>query len=652
MGRSLRARGGRSGIAVRALLRALFPTACADTLSVSIAPVPHRGTVAAGQIVGGMRVAAYSLVDSLREHALRQGDDVALVACADPVDATGDTVFTYAELDTEARRVAAGLQRELASGSRVLVRAEGAEFVRGFLGCLYAGMVAVPLPPISDNRRHRERMAAVVADTQADVVLVSAEDRQRIADRTRDTGLEAARPLALTEMELPAAEDWKDPSAGTSDIAFIQYTSGSTSRPKGVPVSHGNILGNAAHSMRMTGATRADRWGGWLPMHHDFGLVYQLLTPLVMGASTALMDASAFLRRPYSWLRLIHRCGITVSGGPNFAYDLCCRTVTDEQMAGVDLSSWSSAVNGSEPISAAVMARFAERFAPFGLRPAAMTAGYGLAEGTVCVTLSPPRVPPTVTRVDAVRLSRDEFVPVGPDAGVEARMLVGCGPAHTDEFDLRIVDPASLRVRADGEVGEIWLRGPSVVQGYWQREEESRESFDATTAEGEGGFLRTGDLGVVHEGQLYITGRIKEVLVVNGRNLYPHDIEEVARESHPALSTGVGAAFTAFSLDGAEQVVLVHEYQSTDRGETALAEAVSRIRARVAAEFAVALPGVILVRRGQVRRTSSGKIQRAGTRQAWLEGALRVLHQDLSEPLTRLLARHRTASEPGEMTRR
>ncbi|QBI52616.1 fatty acyl-AMP ligase [Streptomonospora litoralis] len=583
-----------------------------------------------------------TLVDTFRGHAQREPATVALVACADPFDPGSDTVYTYADLDVQARRVAARLGREVEPGARVLLQTTGAEFARAFLGCLYAGLTAVPVPPAGDNRRHRERLAAIVHDTEAQALVVPAAERDRAAEGLRACGVDGSLALVLDEAELPPAGDWTP--ARAEGPAFLQYTSGSTSRPKGVPVSHENILANAAHCLRMTGATPADRWGGWLPMHHDFGLVYQFLGPLVAGASTVLMEPGAFLRRPHAWLHLVHNRGITVSGGPNFAYDQCSRLVTDEQMAGVDLSGWRNAVNGSEPVSADVIERFTKRFAPFGLRPGTMTAGYGLAEGTVCVTLSPPGVPPAVTHVDAARLSRDEFVPTSPESSPRPRAVSACGPADNGGFDLRIVDPDTCDQLADGSIGEVWLRGPSVVAGYWRRPEETAAVFGAATADGETGFLRTGDLGVVHGGQIHITGRIKDVLVVNGRKVYPHDIEEAARGAHAALSTGVGAAFTAPALDGAEQVVLVHEYHAADRSEHALAAAVSRTRADLAAELAVSVPGIVLVRRGQVHRTSSGKIQRQSTRTAWLDADLRVLHAELSEPLQRMLTAHRSAA--------
>lgn len=556
--------------------------------------------------------------ERMAAHAAAIGDQAALVYAADPDAPEQAETLTYTQLHTAARRVAALLQDRLHPGDRaMLLYPPGTPFAIGFLGCLYAGVVpvAVPLP---DGQRHRgERLSAIARN--AGVALLFTEE-QTLAT-VREWAAESLPCLATDAAELPAPEQWHAPAADPERIAFLQYTSGSTSEPRGVVVTAANLAANALVYEAVTGLGPGARFGGWLPMHHDMGLIGLLLGPLYLGATTVQMPASMFLRHPQSWLRLIDRFDVAMSPAPNFAYEMCVRRVQDRHIDGLDLSRWRVALNGAEPIRAGTMRDFLARFAPYGLRPDAPTAGYGLAEATLAVCCTGLGRPTRVTAADPARLAAGEVHPGPPGA----RELVSCGPVT--EYDLRVVDPLTRQVLPDGRVGEIWLRGPSVARGYWRNPEATAGSFEASTADGDGGYLRTGDLGVRHDGELYVTGRLKEVLIVNGRNLYPQDLEAEARLAHDMLATGVGAAFTVAVPD--EQIVLVHEVRAGRTGRDQLPGVAGAVRRQLSREFGVSA-SVLLVRSGAVHRTTSGKIQRLAVRSAFLRRGLTPVHSELT----------------------
>jgi amino acid adenylation domain-containing protein/non-ribosomal peptide synthase protein (TIGR01720 family) len=524
-----------------------------------------------------------------------------------------ETTLTYDALDEQARRIGAVLQRSTRPGERViLLYPPSLEYVSGFFGCLYAGLVAVPAYPPDPSRLDRTlpRLRAIIQDAQATVVLTTsfiASMGEFLFEQAPE--LRALRWVATDELPPEAEASWRQPQVEANTLAFLQYTSGSTGTPKGVKLSHGNLLHNLkliSHAFQ----ARPDSVGViWLPPYHDMGLIGGVLEPLYRGMHTALMSPLSFLKRPLRWLEAISRFGGTISGGPNFAFDLCVRKISPEERRSLDLSRWEVAFCGAEPIRAETLERFTEAFGPCGFRREAFYPCYGLAEGTLIVSGGQKAAPLIVRALDA-------------SGQPGARAVVSCGQALPDQ-EIVIVDPES-RVRCPpGAVGEIWVSGPSIAQGYWQRPEETEQTFQARLADGgQGPFLRTGDLGVLLDGELFVTGRRKDLIILRGRNHYPQDIELTVEQSHPALRPGCGAAFS-IEVEGEERLVVVQELDP--RRQVDQAELVAELRQRLAETHEVQLHALALIEPGGLPKTSSGKVQRRASRDAFLEGALPAL---------------------------
>ncbi|MFF8993463.1 fatty acyl-AMP ligase [Streptomyces sp. NPDC014983] len=555
-----------------------------------------------------------------------------------PDDARGSVPqhLTFAGLDQEARRIASWLQARGAANRQVLLLYPSSlDFIKAFTACLYAGAVAVPAPVPTEQGRKFTRVSGILRDAEAVAVLTDSASAPEISAWLAAEGRTDVPCLATDDPAHGDANAWHAPSLTPESLAFLQYTSGSTSEPKGVAVSHRNLLANEAAIQRSIGTGPDTVCGGWLPFYHDMGLIGHILHPLYLGTPAVLMAPFTFLKRPYRWLKMIGDYGVTTGGGPNFAYDLCVRRVTDEQLATLDLSSWTTANNGAEPVRAETIRAFTERFAPAGFRPEAFFPCYGMAETTLLVSGIPRTAGPRVLDVDAAALERGELAdPRGDDP---SRSLVSSGVVR--DFEIRVVDPETLTEKPEGHVGEIWLKGDSVARGYWKRPETNKEIFDAAVRDGTGadggGWLRTGDLGVLKDGELYVTGRLKEVVILAGRNLYPQDVERAVQSVDPAFGTGAGAVF-AVDTDH-EQLVAVQEVRpgavSTDL--PTLASAVQRL---ISAEFAVPAGNVVLVRPGTVRKTTSGKIQRTLMRRLFLEGGITALHEVLDPAVRDLIA--------------
>jgi acyl-CoA synthetase (AMP-forming)/AMP-acid ligase II len=558
-----------------------------------------------------------TFVAVLRERARRHPDRPACMFLGDGEHVT--QTFTYRDVDAQARRVADMIGQRLAPGARALVACEpGPGFVSAFLGCLYAGVVAVPvvppMPPRPDLGAGRVR--GILADCGAEVVLTTSLV-QALAGGTEPFG--AAPALPVDGPGAGGGDAWRDPGTGPGQLAFLQYTSGSTGTPRGVMVTHANLLAN----MRAIAATLAIppgvRFVSWLPMYHDMGLVGTLLHPLYGGSTTYLMSPLHFLQRPDRWLRAVSRYRAHVSGGPNFAYELAVRRCDAKERDQLDLSCWRVAFCGAEPIRAATLERFGARFAPARFDPACLVGCYGLAESTLLVSGAHGADPKEVT-VSRAALERDAVVLAARGAPGSAT-LASAGRAD-EEHDVRVVDPQTAQPRPDAGIGEIWVSGPSVGAGYWRRPDETRATFNATLPGTGRPYLRTGDLGFLRGGQLYLTGRIKDLLIVRGRNIHPHDVEDAAQRAHRLGRPGGGAAFATRS----GQVVLVQESTATAPGE--LAEAAAAMRRAVLEEQQIRLAEVILVPPREVPKTSSGKVQRSACRRMALAGELAVLHRD------------------------
>ena len=555
------------------------------------------------------------LTEALRETALSRPTQTAFTFLD---GAGGATPLNYGDLDRQALAIAAQLQQLGGTGRRaLLLYPPGLEFVAAFLGCLYGGVVAVPAyPPTSE--RSLPRLLAIARDARPALALTSSELLGKLRPlAARLSGFDAITWVATDQISADLAGEWRDPRPGPEALAFLQYTSGSTAAPKGVMVSHGNLQHNEEMIRRAFGQSAESVIVGWLPLYHDMGLIGNVLQPLYLGAQCILMSPTVFLQRPLSWLEAISRYRATTSGAPNFAYGLCVRKIGEEQRAGLDLASWEVAFNGAEPVRPETLERFAQTFAPQGFRRDAFYPCYGLAEATLFVSGGGKGNPPAVAAFDSSALERHEAVPSPADG----RSLVGCGRAWMDQR-IEIVDPESGRRAGAGQVGEIWISGPSVAQGYWGQREATEHDFHAHLADtGEGPFLRTGDLGFLRGGELFVTGRRKDLLILRGRNLYPQDIERTVEESHPALRRGCGAAF-AVEADGEERLVVVQELDPHRRDEAGAA--LEALRRAVAEEHEAQVHQAVLVRAGTVPKTSSGKIQRHAARAAFLAGTLAV----------------------------
>ena len=591
-------------------------------------PADLQNSVSRHDPVGRSRfgVGHASFTEVMRARAQSVPGRDALLLLPDSEERGRPKPISYRSLDAAARRLAGWLQSRHAAGERVLLlHRSRRQFAVSFLACLYAGAIAVPCPPGGGRAHHEERITGIVKDTAPCVTLTDAALAPEVSRLLARCGY--GNMPCLPADAVPTAPPWTPREPDPDAVAYLQYTSGSTGRPHGVVITHANLLANQRAIQEALGTRPGDRIGGWLPLHHDMGLVGQLLHPLWLGGTSVMLPAETFVRHPVRWLEAIGRHRITVSGAPDFAYDLCLRRVTDEQLAGLDLSGWRTAVSGGEPVRPQTLRDFADRFARAGLRPGAFTACYGLAEATLLVSggVFQGSHPRRERAVDAEALERHLWQ--APRPGCPTRSLLSCGPATGCE--IRIVDPDTHAPVPDGRIGEIWVRGPGVARGYWRDLGESARVFDATTADGATGFLRTGDLGTLDDGHLYVTGRLKDVIVVAGRNLYPQDVERTVQHVNALFGPG-----TAFAVPGErERVVVVQELRARSGYDLDLAALAGQVERCLTEEFDVRVGGVLLVRPGTVRRTTSGKVERSAMRELFLRGRIRPLHQRLDTDL-------------------
>ena len=564
-----------------------------------------------------------NLTELLRARATEHGPRIAFRYLADGENE--ESRITYAELESRARAIAAALAPQAVPGDRALLfYSGGLEFIAAFWGCLYAGVVAVPVFPA---RLHRQipRLLAIAADSEAKFALTTAKIRRQAEDLfKRAPELKKLQWLATDDLPAGAApgDDVHAPAANLETLAFLQYTSGSTATPRGVMVTHGNLLHNLAclrdvfqFSPESVGVT-------WLPHYHDMGLIGGLLQPIFAAGEMIVMPPSSFLQRPIRWLAAVTRYRATTMVAPNFAYDLCVEKISAEQRASLDLASVRVALCGAEPVRPDSLAQFAKAFRPCGFRQDAFRPAYGLAEATLLVSGHSDGGAPFTPAVLAEELQRNRIRPA-EEGATGSRVLVACGGIAPD-LNVAIVDPETLVPCASDRVGEIWVSGPSVARGYWRKPAETEQTFGARLATGEGPFLRTGDLGFLDRGQLFVTGRLKDLIIIRGSNHYPQDLEYSVERSHRALRPACGAAFS-IEADGAERLVIVQEVN--DRASVPNEDVVAAIRRALTESHEVHPDAVVLIEPRTIPRTSSGKIQRYACREAFLTGALEVVHE-------------------------
>lgn len=563
-----------------------------------------------------------SLIALLQSRATHQPHQVAFTFLQD--DELKEVHLTFKELDRQARAIGALLQSQGAVGERaLLLYPPGPEYIAAFFGCLYAGVIAVPVYPPKLTRLDRSlpRLQAIANNAHPSMALTTSSILAMLDFfLAQASDFPTMRWLATDTIALDTAAAWQEPNVDTDTLAFLQYTSGSTSTPKGVMVSHGNLLHNEALISRAFGVLEGEYTVvGWLPLYHDMGLIGNVIQSLYAGLPCVLMSPLDFLQKPILWLQAISRYRATVSGGPNFAYDLCVRKTTPEQRAGLDLRNWQVAFNGAEPIRTESLERFAATFAPYGFRRKAFFPCYGLAEATLFVSGGPPQAPPVTLVCDKTELAQGRVTAVPANTHPDHK-IVGCGRTWSAQR-VTIVNPETKIPCEANQIGEIWIAGPSVAQGYWENAAATAATFRAFLADtGEGPFLRTGDLGFLRDGQLYVTSRLKDLIIIRGRNHAPQDIELTVEKSHQALRPGCGVAF-AVEETGEERLVVVQELQRQVRDPDVSAIA-SAVRQAVAENHELQVYAVVLLKPGGVPKTSSGKLQRQACRADFLAGSL------------------------------
>ncbi len=566
-----------------------------------------------------------TLVELLRTRAVEQSDNHAysfMINGKKPSEP-----LTYAALDRQARAIASQLQHYKAEGERaLLLYPQGLEVIAAFCGSLYAGVIAIPVPPPESGRLKRTlpRLRSIVKDAKATIALTTASIFDLIVTvKDEFPEFESMRWIDTATINPDLAEKWIDPQVHPDQLAYLQYTSGSTSTPKGVMLTHYNLMYHCRYLKEACGYDTDSVSITWMPYFHDYGLVEGMMVPLYNGHPCYVMSPFAFIKRPLNWLKNISTYKGTHSQAPNFAYDLCIRRIKPKQIEELDLSSWQAAGNAAEPINPQVMAKFMDTFSSCGFKWEAFAPSYGLAENTLLATTKPKGTKPVFLAVETAAMEQNRVVVADFEQTEGTRIIAGCGKKVCDT-DIAIVNPNTCIRCAEDEVGEIWIKDPSVAQGYWQRPDVTKATFCAYIQDSEEGpFLRTGDLGFIHEGELYITGRIKDLIIVRGTNHYPQDIEWSVQELHPALRADYGAAFS-IEAEGEERLVVVQEVERRS-GNIDTETIIADIRQEIAEQHEIQVYGVVLAKPGNILKTASGKIQRRACCDKFLQGTLTVI---------------------------
>ena len=565
-----------------------------------------------------------TVVDLLSYRSLNRPNNNAFTFLEDGEDR--ESKLSYQQLDRQARVIAAQLQVLQLTGERaLLLYPPGLDYLAAFFGCLYAGVIAVPAYP-PQNERNTPRIKAIAADAQAVIVLTTKAILSKMQSLlVKTTNLSNLQWLATDDLDSGVENNWQKPLLNKDSLAFLQYTSGSTGTPKGVMVSHGNLLHNAAMTYRMMEHSAQSKFISWLPVYHDMGLIGGILQPLYGGFPCILMSPTSFLQRPYRWLEAISRYKGTTSGAPNFAYELCIKKITPEQCSTLDLSSWDVAFNGAEPVPKSTLERFCAKFVRCGFRQEAFYPCYGMAEATLMVSGGTKTALSQSKTIEKSALAQNLIVEATGESQ-DKQTFVSCGQSIPEQ-KIVIVDPGTCTPCSGDRVGEIWVSGESVAKGYWNNSNKTKETFQAYLSDNnERPFLRTGDLGFLQNGELFITGRAKDLIIIRGRNLYPQDLELTAEKSHPALRLHNNAAFSV-EVDDQERLAIVQELEF--RAKPNLEEVTTAILQAVTETHEVEIYAVVLIKSGSIPKTSSGKIQRSATRRKFLEAELDVVNSSI-----------------------
>jgi acyl-CoA synthetase (AMP-forming)/AMP-acid ligase II len=594
-----------------------------------------------------------SLVEVLRHRAEYQSDKTAYIHLE---DGEVKQQITYSELDHRARIIASVLREHIPKGERALLLYNSSiEYIEAFFGCLYAGIVAVPLYPPDPKRPHRSllRIKVVLENAQTNFALTTSEIAKSLTTSGNLVNMETLKVLTTDNLIAQNVSDFKFENIPSSTLVYLLYTSGSTGLPKGVVVNYENILHNLESIGIMCEHNEESKHVSWLPMYHDFGLIVATLEPLYSGFTSIFMSPLTFLKNPFHWLNAISKYKATTAGGPNFAYELCMRKISDEDKEKLDLSSWKTAINGAEPVKEITLEAFSKTFASCGFRSTAFNPSYGMTQATASITFTSNNEPPLYLHLNRLALENNK-VECFQNAEDKKHLItfVGCGKSLPGQ-EIKIVNPSTLTVCSENEVGEIWIKGPSVGQGYWNNLEETNRLFRAYLQDNEEGpFLRTEDLGFIKYGQLFITGRLKDIIIIHGLNHYPQDIEETVEKSHHSLRPGCSAAFS-IEHNNAEELVIIAEVERRYRKEDIsitpdsnatrqedpeinafspdlnnpinVKEVTGNIREAVSQYHDLKIYSIVLIKAGSIPKTSSGKIQRHACKIAYLANTLEII---------------------------
>jgi len=552
-----------------------------------------------------------TLVEVLHSHTKTKANELLYRYIED--ESLEPITLSFLEVDTQARAIANTLLKTCKKGDRALMLyPAGLEFMTAFLGCLYAGVIAVPAYPPRKNQKI-SRLKSIIADADASIIMTvhkSAIVGQPLFDKEETL---STLPWFITDRDPLDSSESIDVNVMPDDIAFLQYTSGSTGEPKGVMVTHKNIMSNMEYMFQCYSADINPVSVSWLPHFHDMGLMGGVLQPLYSGSSITFMAPAYCLQKPIRWLEAITKYKATITGGPNFAYNLCVDNISDDELDGIDLSSLEVAVNGAEPILASTLKRFSEKFERCGFKHRAHYPCYGMAETTLIISGGKREDTAKVLNVNKKQLQAGKIV---KDTNVQTSQEMISSGFTWLEHELLLVNPKTFEKVAENEVGEVWARGDSVTQGYWKNPEKTREAFEAYTIDGSGPYLRTGDLAFYYENEIFICGRNKDLLIIRGKNFYPQDIEGVVSLCSESLSS-IGAAVFSVEVDSEEQLVIAQEVKRTEIRKFNKEEVFKRIKEVVFESFELKVYDIVLLKPGQLLKTSSGKVQRGNNKHSY-----------------------------------